>query len=375
VSGGGSHIVTIHGRRERFAFALHAYGVAVSISALAWGQMPVSDAFDDAKIMPDAAARARSVKAVAEYNAERPRSQMAVYRNIGLVIVPGALLYGWVAWLLLTSGGGKNSPQSFILAGMIMGLLWGGQKLWSWVWQPATDLQQAARDELIPHVFSFVENLRYRHGLEPAFMRGLPAKSIVQYSRIQYDDMITGVHDGLAFSLCECMFWLHQGKSESVTFQGAIFHCKAPQNFPGLLVVSENLSGSSRFWFGGPDDRHIPEIHMDESRIKRLYSVRSTNPVAAKALLDGNLGRTLIWLHGAWQDAVPRLVLSKDDIFLLVPSNKNFFELPPIGTDVDYVAHLEPMVREMAMLLATGSLVRKAVLLETNVGKAGINES
>jgi hypothetical protein len=335
----------------------------------------VSEAFDETQIMPDAAARTRALKAVAEYNAERPSSQMSVYRNIGLFLVPGALLYGWVAWLLLTSGAGKNSPQSFILAGMLLSVVWGGHKVWAWVWQPAKDLQQQARDQLIPQVFSFVTDLRYRHGLEPAFMRGLPAKSIVQHTRIQFDDMITGAHDGLAFSLCECLFWLHQGKSEKVTFRGAIFHCKAPQNFPGILTVSEKLSSSSRFWFGGPDDSHIPEVHMDEGRIKHLHSVRSTNPGAAKALLNGNLGRALVWLDGAWPDAVPRLVLSKDDVFLLVPSNRNFFELPPIGTDVEYGVHVEPMVRELAMLLATGSLVRKALEPEAGSGKGEVNGS
>mgnify|MGYP003493992859 FL=1 len=66
-------------------------------------------------------------------------------------------------------------------------------------------------------------------------------------------------------------------------------------------------------------------------------------------------------------------MLSKDDIFLLVPSKRNFFELPPIGTDVDYGAHVEPMVRELAMLLATGGLVRKAVMPEASSGEDGIN--
>ena len=93
----------------------------------------------------------------------------------------------------------------------------------------------------------------------------------------------------------------------------------------------------------------------------RVHSVRSDNPSAAKALVDGNLGRALNWLARAWPDGVPRLILSKDDIFLMVPSEKNFFELPSIGTDVHYEAHVEPIVRELAMLLATGALVRKAV--------------
>ena len=75
--------------------------------------------FDDTLIMPGPEARARAVQAVADYNAARPSSQMAVYRNIGLILVPAALLYGWIAWLLLKTGS-KNSPETFILAGMFM---------------------------------------------------------------------------------------------------------------------------------------------------------------------------------------------------------------------------------------------------------------
>jgi Protein of unknown function (DUF3137) len=317
--------------------------------------------FDDAIIMPGPEARTRAVLAVADYNAARPASQMAVYRNIGLFLVPGGLLFAWIAWLIVTSGGGKNSPQTFLLAGMIMALVWGGPKLWAWVWEPATDLQQGARDRIMPQVFGFVENLRYRHGFTPDFMAAMPAKSIVRHTRIQHDDMITGAHGGVAFSLAECTFWMHEGKSEKKEFQGAVFHCKAPQSFPGLLLVSKKLSSASRFWWGGPDDKHVPEVFPADSLVDRTHSVRSDNQAAAKALIDGNLGQALRWLDRAWSDGVPRLILSKDDIFLMVPSEKNFFELPSIGTDVEYEAHVEPIVRELAMLLATGSLVRKAV--------------
>lgn len=317
--------------------------------------------FDDTLIMPGPEARARAVQAVAEYNAARPGSQMAVYRNIVLFLVPGGLLFAWIAWLILTSGGGKNSPQTFLLAGLIMALVWGGPKLWAWVWEPATDLQQSARDRIMPQVFGFVENLRYRHGFTPDFIAALPVKSIVRHTRIQHDDMITGTHDGMPFSLAECTFWMHEGKSEKKEFQGAVFHCKAQQAYPGLLLVSKKLSSASRFWFGGPDDRHVPEVFPADGAVERVHSVRSDNASAAKALIDGNLGGALRWLDGAFPDGVPRLILSKDDIFLMVPSEKNFFELPPIGTDVHYEAHVEPIVRELAMLLATGALVRKAV--------------
>jgi Protein of unknown function (DUF3137) len=317
--------------------------------------------FDDALIMPGPETRAKAEAAVADYNAYRPASQMAVYRNIGLVLVPGGLLFAWIVWLIVTSGGGKNSPQAFLLTGMILALIWGAPKLWQWAWQPATEAQQRARDRIIPQVFGFVENLRYRHGFTPDFMRAMPAKSILRFTRIQHDDMITGVHDGVAFSLAECEFWLHEGKSETKEFQGAVFHCKAPTSFPGLLLVSKKLSSRARFWRGGPDDNHIPEIFPDDGAVERVHSVRSDNPAAAKALVNGNLGGALRRLDRAFADGVPRLILSKDDIFLMVPSEKNFFELPGIGVEVDYKAHVEPIVRELAMLLATVALVRKAV--------------
>jgi hypothetical protein len=38
---------------------------------------------------------------------------------------------------------------------------------------------------------------------------------------------------------------------------------------------------------------------------------------------------------------------------------KNFFELPGISQPLDYKGHVEPMVADMAALLATAALVRK----------------
>ena len=142
----------------------------------------------------------------------------------------------------------------------------------------------------MPQIFGFVENLRYRHGFTPDFVAAMPAKSILRFTRIEHDDMISGVHDGLLFSLAECAFWLHEGKSETKTFQGAVFHCKSPKSFPGLLLVSKKLTSASRFWFGGPDDKHVPEVFPADGAVDMVHSVRSDNPSAAKALIDGNLG-------------------------------------------------------------------------------------
>jgi hypothetical protein len=43
----------------------------------------------------------------------------------------------------------------------------------------------------------------------------------------------------------------------------------------------------------------------------------------------------------------------------LLPTFKDFFELPPPSTPLDYKAHVEPIIADMASLIATAALVRK----------------
>ena len=55
-----------------------------------------------------------------------------------------------------------------------------------------------------------------------------------------------------------------------------------------------------------------------------------------------------------------RVALHGDDGFLLLPSWKNFFELPDISAPLGGKAYVEKTVAEMASLLAIVALVRSA---------------
>ncbi len=77
-------------------------------------------------------------------------------------------------------------------------------------------------------------------------------------------------------------------------------------------------------------------------------------------LVTGRLARALQWLGEAWPQEPARIALRGGDGFLLLPQKKkNFFELPPIHKPLDYKAHIEPIIADMAALLATAALVRK----------------
>ena len=75
--------------------------------------------------------------------------------------------------------------------------------------------------------------------------------------------------------------------------------------------------------------------------------------------MQGTLAKALDYLATEWRDDVVRIALSGRQCYLLVPARKDFFELPPVDTPIDFDQHLRPMIRDLVMLLATAQLVNK----------------
>ena len=51
-----------------------------------------------------------------------------------------------------------------------------------------------------------------------------------------------------------------------------------------------------------------------------------------------------------------RIALNQRQCYLLVPTKKDFFELPPIGVPLDFERHVQPMIADLMTLLATARL-------------------
>jgi hypothetical protein len=103
----------------------------------------------------------------------------------------------------------------------------------------------------------------------------------------------------------------------------------------------------------------IWEVTSGVAALDENYEFRTDNPTAAQPLVKGRLAQALQWLGETWPDEPARVALRGEDGFLLLPAKKNFFELPPISVPLDYRKHIEPMIADMATLLATAALVRK----------------
>lgn len=224
--------------------------------------------------------------------------------------------------------------------------------------RPAEEATQSFRDRLLPIIFGFIQDVRYRHGWVPDSFDRLPEQTVGSFNRRQFDDFVSGRYDGFPFELYEANLASKSGKSETTVFRGLIVSFAAAEPFPGTLVATRKADAVSGFFrgiFGGS----LEEVPSGVRKIDDTYEFRTDNVEAARPLVTGRLTKALEWLNESWPSGPARVALTGSDGFLLLPNAKNFFELPPISTPLDYKAHVEPMIADMAAVLATAALVRK----------------
>jgi hypothetical protein len=224
--------------------------------------------------------------------------------------------------------------------------------------RPAHTARQSFRERLLPIAFSFIDDVRYRNGVEPDSFGRLPRDTVGAFNRETFDDVVSGRYQGFPFELYEARLVQKSGKTSRTTFNGVIMAIGAAVAFPGTLLATRKANtvfGFFRTLFGS----RLETIESGVPALDQAYEFRTDNAEAARPLVAGRLAKALQWLGEAWPEEPARIALSHSDIFLLLPQDRNFFELPGVSKPLDYNAHVKPIIADMAALLATAALVRQ----------------
>jgi Protein of unknown function (DUF3137) len=310
-------------------------------------------AFDEAAVMPDKAVMETVRKAIGDYNAVRPGLERAMEWRLTVIMGLYAVA-AVVVFFMIVSKTGMDEGLGVVIA-ILFGIGWG---LYNFCMKPVRDFQQNLRNRMLPLIFGFVEELRYTKGLIPRFMEKFPKPALLKYGAAEHDDAISGLHDGMHFMLSEAELSTG-GKNKTVLFDGVIFHFYLDQPFPGILAAAKRPTGMQKFaqeLFGTGDLRII---ECGNPMIDATHEFRTDNTAAARPLINGPLVKALDYLSGVWRDDIVRIALSNRECFLLVPTKKNFFELPDIAHDINFDRDVEPMIRDLVTLLVTARLVSR----------------
>jgi hypothetical protein len=320
--------------------------------------------------MPDDAVIAGIRKDIERYEAERAGAYAQIKWRVPvfvgvLLIVAAVIAYGFndfadpnEQWF--------SSPHVFLYFGTFVALGFA----YSFAMRPATKLSQSFRSHVLPLVFGFIKDIRYANATTPDSFDRLPRQATGSFNQQSFDDVVSGKYEDFAFELYEARLSSGTGKSKETVFKGVVtaFECERP--FPGLLVAAKRAGKVSRFFRDTFGTGGLDEVQCGVASLDEAYEFRTDNAGAAGPLVSGRLAKALQWLGETWPGEPARVALQGRDGFLLIPSSKNFFELPGISTPLDYKAHVEPMVADMVALLATVSLVRK-IGQPDDIGGAG----
>ncbi|MGE0280160.1 MAG: hypothetical protein AB7P20_06050 [Rhizobiaceae bacterium] len=309
-------------------------------------------------VMPDPKLLASIRADIESYEAKRMRAAASVRWRVPLFLVVLAVLVYFAAVFLNRLANPfeqwRSAPHVFLyVGGFVLAIF-----AFFWAMAPARQTQQDFRYRLFPTIFRFIEDFRYQQNEAPASFDRLPREMVGSFNRETFDDVITGRYRGFPFELFEARLAEKAGKSENVTFKGVGLAFEAASPFPGILVAGRQagmVGGFFRNLFGGS----LEEIQSGVADLDNAYDFRTDNPDAAKPLIVGRLAQALKWLGETWPSGQALVALRGSDAFLLLPLEKDYFELPAISTPLSYDEHVRPMIADLVTLLETAALVRQ----------------
>ena len=226
---------------------------------------------------------------------------------------------------------------------------------------PARRFQQSLRDRLFPIIFGFVDDLSYRNGVTPAGYGSMPQGAVGRHNRRSFDDVVSGRYQGFELELFEAKLSNRANKRTSIVFRGVVLASRLPRPFPGTLIAARPIPQFFRFFRDLFSGDGLERVMLGDPAVDERYEFRSDNAAAARVVAGGDLLKALDWLHDAWPEKPGRVAVSGDRMFVLLPVDKNFFELPHVAVEIDYARHVEPIVADIAVLVATATLMRKAM--------------
>jgi len=315
---------------------------------------------DSDRYLPNAETVAAIEKDIANYNERRKLARAEVERRKPVLFGSLALGCAAVLVLILTNFSSMSgNAVKLVFFGLVGAAVLAGGALYRLAKQPGEDTRQQFRDHIIPVLFGFVDGLRYSHGYETTSFSRLPAPMKGNFNHKEFGDIIAGRLDGLRFEIIEATLKRKSKSADVTVFKGVVLNCRSTYPFKGTLVAVRRPQPGL---FQAADDvfRSVGEFFRREqfetvfsrSPLDRIYEFRTNSRDEAQGLLRGQLREVLEWVSRKWPRGSPRIALRNGEIFVMLPSDRDFFELPPIEIPVSYRAHLEPMVRDFAALLA-----------------------
>lgn len=311
----------------------------------------MADLSNPDSLLPDEARLTVIREAVADYNAGRPAIAREHAFRYPAIIGASAVLGGGlllVMWL--------NGAEEVLLFVILFFPLFYNPVI-KFADKTRVDYQLNLRHKLLPVIFGFIDNFSFEFRDHIPFLRAFRNSKLFSFGIGNTRDCITGRHDGKPFELVEAKLETG-GKRSRVLFEGVIVQFRREGFFSGTLQARKKVEGLGsvvRNLFGFDADIY----ECGNPTIDATHEFYTDNPKQAAKLMYEPLAKAIDFLQSNWQAGSVLVGFRNHEVYLMLPTKRDLFELPDINTDVDFSRTILPMLRDMMMLLATMDLVAK----------------
>ena len=245
---------------------------------------------------------------------------------------------------------------------LVLGIMaFGGTGFWAH--KPVRKYAANVKKEVFPEIFRFFGN-DYIYSEESIIqMPVLKASGIIpSHDRNYLEDYVKGKYKDVALELTEAKLTETRGTGKNrrtvTVFNGIFVLLEMNKNFLGKTVVKKD-QGKMGNWFVRKFNKplfskkpmDLKNVKLEDPVFEKKFEVYSTDQVEARYLLTTSFMERLLELSGLFsKSGVIQCSFYLNKLLLMIPSDKNRFEVGSIYQPATFVDDINHILKEMAVI-------------------------
>jgi len=234
--------------------------------------------------------------------------------------VPACAGVGLCLWTLLALAGAPGGALDFALVmlfGGLVGYIWSTQ-------EQSREYSKVYRERVMPRLAASFGEITWRNAVMPDLARLKEEHIFQSYGEVRATNELAGTYRGLPINIVELKLMSPDEKQKAPVFDGLLIDIGLRRDTGATTTARSDTASRSH----GANSKQRVEIA--EPGFEQAYDVYSTNPEAARALLNPELTERLLKLGERGDFGPPTLLCSGSRLTVAAPKleGRPLFEPP-----------------------------------------------
>jgi hypothetical protein len=231
-----------------------------------------------------------------------------------------------------------------------------------WSHKPVRKYAANVKAEVFPEIFRFFGKDYLYNEVSPLKMELLEVSGLIpSYDSSHLEDYVKGSYKDITLELTEAKLQGTRGSGKNrhtvTVFNGIFVLLDMNKNFSGKTIVIKDI-GKLGNWFSRKFSKKLfskaislENVKLEDPVFEKQFEVYSTDQVEARYLLTTSFMERLLGLSSLFsKQGVIQCSFYLNKLLLMIPSDKNRFEVGSIYQPATFVDDINHILKEMAII-------------------------